>query len=144
MGAIDSWTSIACTDKYLQAPDHQHAITTIASLLHERCDAKEAAASIAGGYLARIKTLEGKLNLTSFWSIICDAARRLGGNQLYAQRLADLVVAISQLDDVQDGQRNDKSPAKNMLGHVYWRGLPDWALTFREYGACKLQYVCVD
>lgn len=142
MDAINSWASDARANDFRQVVDHQHAITTIASLLRKECDAEGAAASVADAYLARTRTLDGKLNMAPFWAIICDTTRKLGGDELHARRLADLVIAISQLPDVEDGQKNDGPPAKNARGDVYWRGLPDWALTFREYGACESRSAC--
>ena len=60
-----------------------------------------------------------------FWAILCHAVRQLAGDEAHAARLADLVIAMSQLPDVEDAQRADGTPAMNMSNwDVYWRGLP--------------------
>lgn len=122
---IDAWATAARADKWRQVDDHQQAITIIVSLLYGEYDASKTAARIADVYLARIKTLQGKLNMAPFWAIVCDAARGLGGDDGCSERLADLVIAMSRLPDVEDGQSNDGSPARNYAHRaVYWRDLP--------------------
>lgn len=48
----------------------------------------------------------------------------------------DILNSISQLPDVKNAEGSPITPAWNSAG-VYWKDLPEFTMTFREYGIGK-------
>ena len=110
--------------------EHQRAIDTLQAVLEGNTSPNAAASTISSLYEPVIKARSNKYAVATLWSILCGAIRALGGNKVLAERLVDLLNSISQLPDVTDEHGNAITP--DWTSAVYWRGLPELTMIFRE------------
>ena len=133
MSTISNWADSARNERerlstnVLDKKEDIRAIDVIQSLLDGEQPATTTARSIADVYEPRIKTNQRK-SIGILWATISEASRFLDSAAL--ERLADLMLAIHGFPDVID---SEGCPAK-CGNSVYWRDLPEWGRTFREYG----------
>ena len=128
--SIEGWADTARHDRYRQGSEHQRAIDTIKDMLQGKLDADSAADAIASIYNPLLKRAFKISPVVTLWGVICDAARVLGGDRDISERMVSLLDSISKLSDVTDDYGNVVTPVRG----VYWRDLPELAITYREYG----------
>lgn len=132
--SITEWANTARTAQGNEDAEHQRAIDAIESLLRGEQTPSDAARSIAASYEPRLRASGSGSGMAIFWYLFSVAARTLGRSREYSERLANLLIAMKSLPDVIDTHGR---PVRKHTW-VYWRDLPDFALTFREYGICQL------
>ena len=130
--SIEAWAEAARRKQYCQTAEHQRAIDTVQNLLQGKITADTATSTIASLYEPVFKRGFKHSPVATFWDILCSAIRALGGQQELSERLIGLLNAISRLPDVKDEDGNAITPEWKGAG-VYWRGLPELTLMFREY-----------
>lgn len=101
------------------------------------CDPDSAASRLAAPYAILLKQDVDEVG--ELWCMMCDAIKALGVNTAVAERLTRLINKISRLPDVTDNDGEAMKCTHGMPG-VYWRGLPGFAMVFREYavGMCPV------
>ena len=107
--------------------ENLRAIDTIELLMQGLLSPTEAAQEIAGTFEPRLASKQ-RQSIGSLWGIISEATRCSG--HIVAQRLAELMTAITQLPDIVDVGGH---PVKHG-GAVLWRELPSWGWIFYEHG----------
>lgn len=132
--SVQAWADASRNAEYHSDPEHQRAIDTVQNLLESKTDSDSAARRISTLYEPLIKRRTGSSSpVAILWAIISDATRVLGGNTDISTHLVDLLQCISKLPDVVDEHGHDITAAWKSAG-VYWKGLPEFAMIFREYG----------
>ena len=119
------WAELASQAKHNQGATEQNAILELRALLKAKKSAEEVAQAIATIYEPHIE--EGGLimgYIGRFWGIYCEAVRDFGGDPELCNRLADMLGSMARLPDVK----------RDIEGSVYWKDLPDFAISFREDG----------
>ena len=132
--SVEAWAETARQNEYRQDSEHQHTIGIVKDLLEGKTDSDGAATTIASIYNPRLERGFDTMLISTLWDIICDAGRTLGGKTDIAERLVNLLNSMSVLPDLMDEHGN--------ASVVRWRDLPEFAITFREYGIGKLRTSC--
>ncbi len=130
--SIEDWAKAALQSPYRQSHEQQLAIHTLESLFYGTTGAETAATTIASLFDPLLKHGFTVSPVFELWVSICEAIRTLGGNQDIDGRLIELLNAIAKLPDVKDQSGRAIGPGGGFSG-VYWRDLPGFAITFREY-----------
>jgi hypothetical protein len=125
------WASSARHAEYQQTPQSQQAINILESVLLDKQTPSEAALAIDLIYEASIRSLNQQA-VGIFWSIYSSAIRACGGDG-QADKMTRLLIAVQSLPDIED---TTGFPVRDSDKCIYWRDLPKWHITFREYGIC--------
>ena len=133
MSSITEWANVerAMQDEWHKDDQDLHenlsAIDSIELLMQGLSSPTEAAQEIADTFEPRLASKQ-RQSIGALWGIISGATRCSG--HLGAQRLAELMTAITQLPDIVDVGGH---PVKHG-GAVLWRELPSWGWIFYEHG----------
>jgi hypothetical protein len=117
--------------EYQQVPQNQQAINILESVSLDKQTPSEAALAINLIYEDSRET-SNQQAVATFWSIYSSAIRACGGDG-QADKMTRLLIAVQSLPDIEDAP---KSPVRDSNNCIYWRDLPKWHITFREYGIC--------
>lgn len=111
-----------------QRNEEQQAIGIFQHLLEHKITPQKAAETLASTYEACIKS--GDAGLGYLWSVFFDAIDRFGDSHESLERLAQMLISLSNLPDVLDACCQ---PIKGDLnGQIFWRDIPSFAFNFRE------------
>lgn len=131
----EQWAAQAKADAHWCKEEEQDAIITIQRLLQTQISPQQAAQNIASVYEACIKQDKGTAKMWELWNIVYDAINHLGDSTSNLERLVQMVMGISKLPDVTDG--DGKAVKSSMNSQVFWRELPGFAFYFREVAMSK-------
>jgi hypothetical protein len=113
-------------------------IVVIDKLLHGEASPQgtaESLASLLGPEIRKQSQGTGNsLNIGTLWQCLGHAARRCGHKKVHAVRLAELVLSIAALDDQ---LLDDGKPVVNVEGLTYWKDLPWFHVSIRDYIASE-------
>lgn len=137
-----AWAVAARQLREYRRCEHQLAIDTLEELLAGSCDPDSAASRLAAPYATLLEQDVDEVG--ELWVMMCDAIKALGINIAVAECLTRLTIAISRLPDVTDND-GKAIECKHGFPGVYWRGLPGFAMVFREYavGMCPVVNLCL-
>jgi hypothetical protein len=135
--SITAWADIERQNKYHQDAEQQRAIDIFQSLLEGRIDPDSAAGTIASIYEPLLKRDFKVSPVAAVWGILIDAVREFGCDRELSERMIRLLNSISKLPDVLDEHGNTIFPVMHKAAGVYWRDLPEFTLSFREYAIGK-------
>lgn len=131
----DAWAVAARSEAsrssvmYLSLP----LINAIDNVLHGKLSSDEAAQMLATQLGPTIRTeprdWTSPSSLKRLWTWLGDAARACGKVQANSEKLADIVVSIALMGELQG---DDGRPVINAEGATYWKDLPFFDLEIRE------------
>ncbi|KAI0855197.1 hypothetical protein F4860DRAFT_507670 [Xylaria cubensis] len=128
--SVQSWASKTRAQNEYQSVEAQHIIDIFEKLFLNKTSPADAACSINDELYPFIKANPADLRITSVWGIVCHAAKELGSDRPISLLVVQMLDAMRKIEiKGEDG----KSIRKDWGGH-FWKDLPGFSLTFREYG----------
>ncbi|KAI0468725.1 hypothetical protein F4859DRAFT_516885 [Xylaria cf. heliscus] len=130
--SVQSWASKARAYNDHQSVEAQHIIDILEKLFLNKTDLSptDAAHSISDKLYPLMKTNPADLRITSVWSIVCHAARELGSDRSTSLLLVQMLDAMQKIEV----KGEDGNSIRKDWGGYFWKDLPGFSLTFREYG----------
>lgn len=132
---VKSWASESRARDDHQSVEAQHIIDICEKLFLNKTSPADAAQSINDELYALMKANPADLRITSVWGIVCHAVRELGSDQLISLSVVQMLDALRKIEV----KGEDGNNIKKDWGGYFWKDLPGFALTFREYGIGKLK-----
>ncbi|KAI1746441.1 hypothetical protein F4782DRAFT_524460, partial [Xylaria castorea] len=128
--SVQSWASKSRARDDHQSVEAQHIIDIFEKLFLNKTSPANAASSINDELYPLMKASPADLRITSVWGIVCHAARELGSDQSISLLVVQMLDAVRKIEVKGD---NGNSIKKDWGGY-FWKDLPGFTLTFREYG----------
>jgi len=131
--SVQSWVSNAGSHDDHRSVQAQNIIKILESLFLRNITPRHAARVVNEELLPLIKANPAEPRIGSIWAVVCHAARELGSDRSISVLLVQFLDALQTIEVKDD----DGGDIRKDWGGYFWKDLPGFALTFREYGISK-------
>ncbi|KAI0183159.1 hypothetical protein EV127DRAFT_353264 [Xylaria flabelliformis] len=128
--SVQSWASKSRTYNEHHSVEAQHIIDIFEKLFLNRTSPADAAYSINKELYPLMQANPSDLRITSVWGIVCHAVRSLGSDRSISLLVVQMLDAMRKIEI----KGEDGNNIRKDWGGYFWKDLPGFSLTFREYG----------